>query len=163
MDGHVEYRDTELMPLLHVCMLYVNVCCLLPSPGFKEEKGLRSIFYGLDIEHTGCISYHEFLAATLSRRKITETNWRIAFELLSNHADYITAEDIKQLLGDGAMDVDSLMAEVGLSKEALIDFSRFKSILIAELNSPGPNSSSPYSPIGLSKQLKRLPSMRIGK
>jgi hypothetical protein len=121
-----------------------------------------SIFYGLDIEQTGCISYHEFLAATLSRRKITEANWRIAFELMSNHAEHITAEDIKQLLGDGAMDVDSLMSEVGLSKDTRIDFSHFKSILIAELNSPGPNSTS-YSPIGLSKQLKRLPPTKIGK
>lgn len=141
-------------------------CCLLAWSGFKEEGLLKSIFYGLDIEQTGCISYHEFLAATLSRRKITEANWRIAFELLSNHADHITAEDIKQLLGDGAMDVDSLMAGVGLSKEALIDFPHFKSILIAELTSPGPpnsSSSSSYSPLGLSKQFKRLPSVKIGK
>jgi len=79
---------------------------------------------------------------------------------MSNHTDHITAVDIKQLLGGGALDTDSLMAEVGLPEEAEIDFQSFKSILISELNSPNPNSCSP---IGISKQLKRLPSIRIGK
>lgn len=105
-------------------------------PTFKEED-LNYIFKGVDIENTGRISYHEFVAATVSKQQITEENMKIAFERMSNHQPFITNRDIKELLGNSEeFDVDKLMEEVGLTPQAKIHFSDVSiSILLISLNS----------------------------
>lgn len=91
-------------------------------PGFREED-LNTIFNNLNIDQTGKISYHEFLAATVTRQNIKEENLQIAFERMSNHSDVITADDIKNLLGNAQYDVDKIMEEVGLQPDSKIRFS----------------------------------------
>lgn len=89
--------------------------------GFREED-LNLIFKNLDLDQTGKISYHEFLAATITRQNIKEENLQIAFERMSDHGEFITAADIKNLLGDTNYDVDKIMEEVGLRRDSHIEF-----------------------------------------
>jgi len=96
--------------------------------GFNEYH-LEPLLTNVDIDQTGQISYHEFLAATIDRTHFTEENLQLAFERISGHHDYITSEDIKHLLGASNYNVDEIMLEVGLPSDARIDFERFKSIL----------------------------------
>ena len=75
---------------------------------------------------TGQISYHEFLAATISRQSIKEENLQIAFERMSNRTSCITNQDIKVLLGNTNYDVDKIMEEVGLQAESTINFDQVR-------------------------------------
>jgi calcium-dependent protein kinase len=88
---------------------------------FKEED-LQTIFSNVDIDQTGLISYHEFIAATVNRQHITEQNMQLAFERMSNYSLFITSADIVRLLGKTQYDVDQIMAEVGLQPDAKISF-----------------------------------------
>eukprot|EP01032_Pedospumella_encystans_P015723 gene15723-17969_t len=101
---------------------------LIQFPGFQEDH-LNDIFLNLDIDQTGQISYHEFLAATISRQSIKEENLQIAFERMSNRTSCITNQDIKVLLGNTNYDVDKIMEEVGLQAESTINFDQFKAIM----------------------------------
>jgi len=66
--------------------------------GEKFVGTLEQIFAGVDVNETGKISYHEFIAATISRQHVTEENLTIAFERMSNHNDTIIRDDIEELL-----------------------------------------------------------------
>lgn len=101
---------------------------LIQFPGFQEDH-LNDIFVNLNIDQTGQISYHEFLAATISRQSIKEENLQIAFERMSDRRTYITNQDIKNLLGNTNYDVDKIMEEVGLHAESTINFDQFKAIM----------------------------------
>jgi len=99
----------------------------------------------IDIDQTK-IKYHEFLAATLSRQNITENNMRVAFEKLSNHHDFITVEDIKDLLGkDGSEEeIRKMLIEVNLDPDnTKISYDNFKTIMHGGDQSPVVNS--PYN------------------
>ena len=87
-----------------------------------HEKDLNSIFKSLDIDQTGKISYHEFLAATLSQQNIKEENLLIAFERISNRNSFITSDDIRTLLGNTKHNIEKIMEEVGLNEESKIRF-----------------------------------------
>ena len=94
---------------------------LSQSPEFKEEY-LNILLLNLNIDQTGKISYHEFLAATINRKHFADQNLHLAFEAISHNRRYITSDDIKSLLGSSKFDLDHIMGEVGLSAESKIDF-----------------------------------------
>ncbi|KAJ1418819.1 hypothetical protein B484DRAFT_333687, partial [Ochromonadaceae sp. CCMP2298] len=89
-------------------------------PSFTED--VDALFASIDINETGTISYHEFLAASLSKQHVKEENLQIAFERMSNHNATIIRDDIVLLLGGTSHDVDKIMAEVGLDPTAEINF-----------------------------------------
>ena len=89
--------------------------------GYREDY-LNMILRSLDIDQTGQISYHEFLAATIRRQHVAEENIQIAFELISSHREVICAEDVQSLLGNSSYEVDKIMEEVGLTLESTINF-----------------------------------------
>ena len=98
---------------------YSDLKNVLQRQGQISSANMEHMFsHDLDQQGTK-IKYHEFLAATLSRKNITETNVKVAFEKLSNHHDYITIEDIKDLLGKDATDEDvrAMMKEANLDPE----------------------------------------------
>lgn len=85
------------------------------------------------------------------RQAITEENVKIAFEKISNHNDVITPADLKNLLGVDAswksvnaasgallsvcdnwcwLQVEEMMEEVGLPRDAPITFIRFKKLMM---------------------------------
>ncbi len=96
------------------------------------EEDLNHIFSGVDVDHIGKISYHEFLAATISRKTITEENMKVAFEKMSNHSLFITCEDIQDLLGQetSAAAVEQMLAEVNLPANTQISFKEVPLLLI---------------------------------
>jgi Ca2+-binding EF-hand superfamily protein len=89
--------------------------------GFREEF-LSVIVASLDLDQTGLIGYHEFLAATIRRQNVTEENLQIAFEIISNHGEFITSGDVAALLGGSSYKLDALMSEVGLSLDSKISY-----------------------------------------
>uniref|UniRef100_A0A7S3HEX0 non-specific serine/threonine protein kinase n=1 Tax=Spumella elongata TaxID=89044 RepID=A0A7S3HEX0_9STRA len=96
----------------------------------NEEEFLNALVLNMDIDQTGKISYHEFLAATINRKHFTDQNLHLAFEAISHNREYITSQDIQKLLGPKSThNVDVILQEVGLSTDSQIDFEMFKSIL----------------------------------
>lgn len=53
-----------------------------------------------------------------------------AFERMSDRSAYITAEDIKTLLGNTDYDVDKIMEEVGLQYDSTINFDQVSWVLL---------------------------------
>ena len=96
--------------------------------GFNEEF-LELLLRNLNIDRTGRISYHEFLAATIDLKHCTDENLHLAFELISSHREFITAADIRGLLGGGKHDLEGIMQEVGLTTSAKLDFQQVHSTL----------------------------------
>jgi len=72
----------------------------------------------------GRIRYREFVAGAISQKDITDVNLKVAFETMSQRRSYITADDVKQLMGvDGTAEgVREMLAGVGLSVTDHISF-----------------------------------------
>eukprot|EP01041_Mallomonas_annulata_P006562 gene6562-13276_t len=70
---------------------------LLKTSRFSLDE-IKKIWDDLDIDHNGILNYHEFIAATINQKYITETNMKLAFDKLSRHHDYICIDDIVDLL-----------------------------------------------------------------
>ncbi len=102
-------------------------------PHFREED-FETIFKGVDVENTGTIKYHEFLAATIKRQELDEQSIKIAFEKISNRNGLINPSDLKDLLGVEGSDemVNNLLAEVGLPPGSDIDINKFRQIMKGE-------------------------------
>ena len=60
---------------------------------------------------------------------VAEENLQIAFEIISNHREFITAEDVAALLGGSKFQLDEIMMEAGLTLDSKITFPEFKAIL----------------------------------
>ena len=103
------------------------------SPKFNEVD-LANIFNQVDVEETGTIRYHEFIAATITHQEITDESLRIAFEKISNRTGFITPEDLGDLLGKAGspQEVSKMLEEVGLAKDAHIDLNTFTRIMKGE-------------------------------
>mmetsp|Transcript_23803 Transcript_23803/g.34084 ORF Transcript_23803/g.34084 Transcript_23803/m.34084 type:complete len:701 (+) Transcript_23803:28-2130(+) len=117
---------------------YADLRRTLEQHGSFSEEDLSFIFNGVDFDHTGKISYHEFLAATISMREVTEENLRVAFDKMSNHNLYIAAEDIADLLGADASeeDIHMILEENNLKPSSQIYFNEFKQIMNGGNSSP---------------------------
>jgi calcium-dependent protein kinase len=89
--------------------------------GFREDY-LNVIIASLDLDQKGKIGYHEFLAATIRRQNVAEENLQIAFEIVSNHSEYITSADVAALLGGSNFELGQIMEEAGLDLDAKISF-----------------------------------------
>ena len=90
--------------------------------GFPEGV-INFLIADLDMDKSGKISYHEFLAATITNGEITEENMQIAFERMSSHSTVITSEQLQRLLGYATnTDVAEIMEEAGLERGAQLTF-----------------------------------------
>jgi calcium-dependent protein kinase len=94
-----------------------------------NENDLALLCSEMGFQDEGMIQYHEFLAAALSRRIITEENILLAFEKISNHREYITVDDISSLLGidSSSKEMVKIFSEVGLSKNERLNFEKVSS------------------------------------
>lgn len=117
--------------------------------GAVSDEDLQHLAEGINLEHSGSIRYHEFIAATLESQCITDNNLRIAFEQLSNRNDYIVAEDLLDLLGkDGSMQaVSAMLRESGMSASHMqISFDQFRRIMRGESPLPSKGARKAASP-----------------
>eukprot|EP01041_Mallomonas_annulata_P004568 gene4568-9079_t len=91
---------------------------------YIEEIGF--IFTGIDLEHTGHINYHEFIAATITKNHLKEENMKLAFEKMSNHHEFITAADIRDLLGRDSTDeeVDQMLRDMNFTPTSQISYTQ---------------------------------------
>lgn len=97
--------------------------CQVISGELTDEE-VKNLFVGVNFDQTGMIQYHEFLAATISRKAITEENMRIAFERMSNSSSFVTGTDLCDLLGlDVTSDqVAAIVHEIQMMPGERIDF-----------------------------------------
>jgi calcium-dependent protein kinase len=102
---------------------------LLKTPGFREED-VKTIFTHIDIDQKGTIGYHEFIAATFTRQHVKEQNLQIAFERMSNRTEFITADDIRDLLGNTNHNIGEIMTEAGLTLDSKINFVEVSCLLV---------------------------------
>jgi calcium-dependent protein kinase len=88
------------------------------------DEDINHIFEGIDIDKSNNIEYHEFIAATISRKQITDANLKAAFEKLSRHNDGISDSDLQDLLGENEYlgTVDEILKEEDLSPSNKISF-----------------------------------------
>jgi len=92
---------------------------------------LKLIFDGLDVLKDGEIHYTEFVAALLSNRvRLHEGSLREVFRRFDHDGKgTISRNDLKQVLGSVASEVDELLTEVDASGKEVIDYERFLSSL----------------------------------
>jgi len=90
---------------------------------------VKKVFRGLNQDNQSTISYSEFLAATLSRRLyMQEERIQEAFERLDvSNTGYITAEDLKRVLGDDydPARVEEMMKEADIGGDGKIAYDEF--------------------------------------
>ena len=66
------------------------------------KKNVDKIFQKIDLDHTGKLHWHEFLAASISRNQIDEAHLKQAFDHLDHdHKGWINRVDV-QVRGGGA-------------------------------------------------------------
>jgi len=92
----------------------VELRTVLKTQGISDAD-IQHIFDGIDLNHSGRIHYRDFIAATISRKNITEENLLVAFERMANHKKVILREDLCDLLGNTTDDIDEILAEINLS------------------------------------------------
>lgn len=106
-----------------------DVRTVLTEHGEFAEEDLEYIFTGVDLERSDTMSYHEFLAATISFKNITKQNLQVAFETMSHHQDYITRDDVQALLGtdsENLGEVEDMFVEMNLAPSAKINFEKVR-------------------------------------
>lgn len=89
-----------------------------------KDDDIFQVFDGVDVDETGTIGYHEFIAATFSRKAIRDENLMMAFEKMSNHQDFITEQNLAELLGVGVGEVRHIYEEVDLPPDTNISFAQ---------------------------------------
>jgi calcium-dependent protein kinase len=114
--GEISYADMRKVLMMHV------------GYGELTETEIERIFTGINFDQTGVIQYHEFLAATISRKAITEENMHIAFERISKSRDFVTGLDLCEIMG---LDVSSeyvagMMSEIQQLPDNKIDFKQVR-------------------------------------
>jgi len=97
-----------------------------------SEEDSRRLFAAMDFDHSGVVQYHEFIAATMTAKDVSDSNLHLAFERLSHHNEFFTTDDVKELLGTGAaaQDVDGMMRGALMSPtSARVTFDQFQQIV----------------------------------
>jgi calcium-dependent protein kinase len=120
---------------------YTDMQCVLRSlvgTGELTEQDIDRIFSGVNFDETGIIQYHEFIAATVSRRTITEENMRIAFDRISGDEDFITSSDLCDLLGHEMSNeqVGAVLKEIHALPNKQLDYKQFRRIMLGGIVSP---------------------------
>lgn len=118
-----------------------------------SDSQVNVMFHSLSVDNTAqVVHYHEFLAATMSRQTVADENIRVAFEKISKHRDFITRDDIKDLLGVDATEeeVEKMLIDMNLNPDSKISYNQFGSMLMAGLQTP--TGATPFN----RRQSKRL-------
>ena len=117
-------------------------------------RDIDFIFDGIDFGNTKMIEYHEFIAAAVSQREISENNIRVAFDVMSNHSKSIGLDDLEEILGDEDHlgTAEEIMREMNYSPSSRLNFDDFRSIM----RSGGTPLQSPYAKS--SKKISFFPS-----
>ena len=95
-----------------------------------SDEECDEIFISMDIEHSGKIHWHEFIAATLSKCEYDDRNLRLAFDRLDfDHLGYITKENLLDIIGADTSEeeVTAMFAEVTAGNK--IDYGDFVKIM----------------------------------
>lgn len=109
-------------------------------PEFKEalsdynytHEDLVRMFFEMDIDGTGTVSYSEFLAATIEAHgAIEEERIADAFDRLDeDDTGYVTVENLRSFLGDDISDeyIDEIIDEVDIVRDHRISYEEFLSL-----------------------------------
>lgn len=110
------------------------------------DEEIEHWFSDVNFDHSGVIRYHEFIAATLSGAEIKESNVRLAFEKLSHHSDFISTDDLQELLGQDATSehVDSIKSDMSCATpdKRRLSYEQFRDSVLNEEFRPRPLSRS---------------------
>lgn len=91
-----------------------------------SDEEVNKMFESIDVNHTGNILYHEFLAATLeTQHYIEEANLRDAFDSIdSDESGYISKEDLYSILGNNCQEsyIKQIIQEVDTDSDGLVSF-----------------------------------------
>jgi Ca2+-binding EF-hand superfamily protein len=104
----------------------------LQNYGEFASEDIDTIFKGIDVDHNDkFIRYHEFLAAALSLDDLNEANFKAAFLALAKHEEFISIDNIREILGADLNESEllKLLDEVGLSVNDSLTYEAFKSII----------------------------------
>ena len=107
-------------------LTYDEFKAALSGAGYSDEE-YRQIFDAVDMDGTGLIRYTEFLAATIEAQgAISEERLAEAFDRLdSDDSGYISAENLREILGNDfpEEEIDAIIKEA--SKHGSISYSEF--------------------------------------
>ncbi|KAG7359172.1 protein kinase family protein [Nitzschia inconspicua] len=109
-------------------------------PEFKEaladynytDEDMVRMFFGMDIDGTGKVSYSEFLAATIEAHgTIAEERIAEAFDRLDeDDTGYVTVDNLRSFLGEDISDefIDEIIDEVDIVRDHRISYEEFLSL-----------------------------------
>jgi calcium-dependent protein kinase len=63
-----------------------------------DDKDISVSYLALDYNRSDCITFHKFLAGTVGRRSLTETNFRMAFSIIAKDKISFNADDLWALM-----------------------------------------------------------------
>jgi len=74
---------------------------VLDSKMSPEE--VSKIFESIDLDHTGVVHWHEFLAAAVDTQAVDDAHLRLAFDHLDHDKKgFITPQDVEEIMGEDA-------------------------------------------------------------
>ena len=126
-----------------------------------SDQDIDHMFRTMDVGNTNTILYREFIAAAVNKRMITDSNLRVAFDLMSNHEESIGFNELKDLLGQDMQEnhgtVEEILDEMNMTADAKISFEDFKKIMRgghSMLDSPAYRSQ--YGKVQMDRRLSGL-------
>jgi len=94
-----------------------------------DEKTIEKLFKGIDVDKTGLIHYHEFLAAVVeSQGLVTMDNLADAFNRIDTDGKgYISKDDLKKLLGTDYNEklVEKMIKEADKKRNGQVNYDEF--------------------------------------
>lgn len=68
-----------------------------------SPEDVQKIFESIDLDHTGVVHWHEFLAAAVDTQAVDDAHLKLAFQHLDhNSKGFITPQDVEEMMGDDA-------------------------------------------------------------
>jgi len=108
--------------------------------GSMDKSEVEDIFYKIDTDGNGYVSYDEFILASIDRKNLmTDVKLRKSFELFDLDGNgYIEAKEIKQVLGQDISNDEKfwtrIIAEVDKNGDGQISFDEFKAMMDIIIN-----------------------------
>ena len=90
-----------------------------------EANDVKLVFQHVNIDQSLAISFHEFVAAVMPLELLSESNYLLAFELITGRSEgqYISGAEVLHLLGPSTEhNIWKIMAEVGLTVQSKLHF-----------------------------------------
>lgn len=129
---------------------------LLTKHGVVSDETIREIFDSVDVDSSGSIQFHEFLAATVEARcDVDREAFSAAFDRIADGKDCITKADLSKLLVLSSAQAKAIISEFDANNDGVISRDEFMTVVDAKETEVVENlfDSGILNPVGVSGDL----------